>query len=71
MAAVMTIKVREGNASVPVSGGGTRDMAWDGTTVPTVYGLDEIWAACVSEYLSNENTGSADYIVSVSSSGVE
>ncbi len=67
MATAMTITVDGANASIPVSGGGTRTIAWNATTVPALYGLDEIVMTAFHEYLNNGNTGSVSYTVDVSS----
>ena len=68
MANVMTITVTAAGAAVPVDGGGTRNISWDGTTIPQgLYGLDEVVRTAFSEYLNNGSTGSVAYTVSVSS----
>jgi len=68
MAAAMTITVTAANAAIPVSGGGVRNIGWNGTTMPQgLYGLDEVVAVAFREYLNNSNTGSVSYTVTVSS----
>ena len=68
MANVMVITVSAANAAIPVDGGGTRNIGWDGTTVPPgLYGLEEVVRTAFNEYLRNSNSGSVSYTVSVSS----
>ena len=68
MATAMTITVTAANAAIPVDGGGTRNISWNGTTIPQgLYGLDEVVATAFHEYLNNGNTGSVSYTVDVSS----
>ncbi len=68
MATVFTISVDGAFASIPVSGGGTRNIAWDGKTVPQhLYGLEEVVRSCISQWLDNGNSSSVDYTISASS----